>query len=239
MDTEEVDPGDILGEFSLEDTYDHLQEVHKELQCLLEQLMNVASNNNVGILLSSTTPESIESKQCVFLRSLIKNSSDLNIKAEPMNNTSDLYEQLIQELYDEIKRAESLETTFKEDVRTIKNEINYLKNEKNCLQWMKEACIGANEDGANSTYDTEITLATRMFAQVKEDLGKLVAATTMNNENFQNVLADLTSSHIKGGNEVYIDVDPQSVDCVHFLIDADIAVYHRNDNHKVRLMDLI
>lgn len=44
---------------------------------------------------------------------------------------------------------------------------------------------------------------------------------------------------MKGGNEVYIDVDPAAVDCVHFLIDADVAVYHRNDKNKIRLVDLI
>lgn len=44
---------------------------------------------------------------------------------------------------------------------------------------------------------------------------------------------------MKGGDEVYVDVPPELADCVNFLIEADIAVYHRNDKTIIRLMDLV
>ncbi|XP_015118940.1 uncharacterized protein LOC107042415 [Diachasma alloeum] len=239
MDTEEVDPVATLGEFSLEDTHDHLKEVQKDLHWLLDQLMNLALNNDVGMLISPMTPEIIESKQCQFFESLMKNISDLDVRAEPMNDTNDLYEQTIQELEDGVRKMEVLEKTGKQDMGYVRKEVIYLENERKGMQWMKQACIGAIADVANSTYDREIALASRLFAQVKEDLGQLVAATTVSNEDFQEVLADLTSSHMKGGNEVYIDVNLRSVDCVNFLIEADVAAHHRNNKKKIRLMDLI
>ena len=53
--------------------------------------------------------------------------------------------------------------------------------------------------------------------------------------NFQ----ELISSYSKGGNDLYVDVTPETLDFVNFLIEADIAVYHRNDKTKVKLMDML
>ncbi|XP_063988132.1 uncharacterized protein LOC135168140 isoform X2 [Diachasmimorpha longicaudata] len=219
MDNEEIDAVACLGEFSLENAYDHLTDVQKDLHSVVEQLMNVASNNDIGILTSSVTPEIIQSKQCQFFESLIKHMNNLDIRAEPINGTSDLYEQTIQELENGVRKMKVLETTVKEEINDVRKEVIRLENENKGLQWMKDACIGAIADVGNSTYDKEIALASRLFAQVKEDLGQLVAVTTVSNEDFQEVLAELTSCHMKG--------------------EADVAAYHRNDKSKVRLIDLI
>lgn len=53
--------------------------------------------------------------------------------------------------------------------------------------------------------------------------------------NFQ----ELTTSYTKGGNDLYVDVTPETLDFVNFLLEADIIMYHRNDKTKVRLMDML
>lgn len=53
--------------------------------------------------------------------------------------------------------------------------------------------------------------------------------------NFQ----ELTTSYTRGGNDLYVDVTPETLDFVNFLLEADIIMYHRNDKTKVRLMDML
>lgn len=44
---------------------------------------------------------------------------------------------------------------------------------------------------------------------------------------------------MKGGDDVYVDVGSDYIDCVKFMVEADIATYHPNDKNKLRLVDLL
>lgn len=55
----------------------------------------------------------------------------------------------------------------------------------------------------------------------------------------KNCFQALTSAYMKGGDEVYVNVTPNVLDCVNFLLEADIIQYHRNDKTKVRMIELL
>lgn len=44
---------------------------------------------------------------------------------------------------------------------------------------------------------------------------------------------------MKGGDDVYVNITPEVLDCVNFLLETDIVQYHRNDKTKVRMTELI
>ena len=107
------------------------------------------------------------------------------------------------------------------------------------LEKMKEAYAGAAELVASTTYTKEYSIAKQMFHDVKEDLFIVVDMIFTENQEFKDFLHELTSAYTRGGNELYLDVTPDVCEFVNFLIEADIAVLHRNDKTKVRLMDML
>lgn len=44
---------------------------------------------------------------------------------------------------------------------------------------------------------------------------------------------------MKGGDDVYIDVIPNELNYINFLLEADIIQYHPNDKTKIRMMELL
>lgn len=55
----------------------------------------------------------------------------------------------------------------------------------------------------------------------------------------ENCFQALTSAYMKGGDDVYVNVTPQILNYVNFLLEADIVQYHRNDKTKVRMTELL
>lgn len=53
------------------------------------------------------------------------------------------------------------------------------------------------------------------------------------------MLQNLTQAYTRGGDDVYIEVGPENLIFAKFLVEADIAVYHRNDKSKIKMQDLV
>lgn len=54
-----------------------------------------------------------------------------------------------------------------------------------------------------------------------------------------NYFQALTSAYQKGGDNAYVDVKPETLDYVNFLLEADIVQCHRNDKTKIKLTELL
>jgi len=52
-------------------------------------------------------------------------------------------------------------------------------------------------------------------------------------------LQALTSAYMKGGDDIYVDVTPNVLNYINFLLEADIIQYHRNDKAKIRMIELL
>lgn len=44
---------------------------------------------------------------------------------------------------------------------------------------------------------------------------------------------------MKGGDNVYIDVTPDILEFVYYLLEANIVQYHRNDRTKIRMSEML
>jgi len=44
---------------------------------------------------------------------------------------------------------------------------------------------------------------------------------------------------MKGGDDVYINVEPNVLQYVNFLVEADLVQYHRNDRTRIRVTELL
>ncbi|XP_034952477.1 uncharacterized protein [Chelonus insularis] len=229
----------VIGEFTLEDTYDHLKEVQQELHEQMDELLNICTNNQVETLTADSTPKDVQLKQSRMLQSLLNNPCDYDHKSQPIAHTKDSYALTVWELEQEVARMEDVVKDLSESLNKSKNNITYLENRISTIDRMKEICLDATENVTNTTYDAEMKIAKEMFSSVKHDLASVVDMVLPDNDGFNELLAKLTKAHAKGGDNVYIDVDPYFLDCIEFLIEADIVTYHRNDKNKIRLMDLV
>jgi len=44
---------------------------------------------------------------------------------------------------------------------------------------------------------------------------------------------------MKGGDDIYIEVMPNTLQYINFLVESDIVQYHRNDKTRIRLTELL
>ncbi|KAG7212699.1 hypothetical protein KM043_012974 [Ampulex compressa] len=121
----------------------------------------------------------------------------------------------------------------------IEDDIAYLEKKKVGLNNMKEAYLGASKTFTNRSYNTENAVTKRLFKEVKKDLHTVVDTLFPNNDGFKELLANLTSAYIKGGDDIYVDINPEVLSYVKYLIEADIVIYHRNDKSKIRMADML
>ncbi|KOX74565.1 hypothetical protein WN51_00520 [Melipona quadrifasciata] len=227
-------------EYTLQDAFETLKESQVERQKEIEDLTNVIPNNFRQVALQKTcNSEDVKNKQHKLCKSLLNQVLLEEPKDYPVPETSDLHAEVLAELEKEVQNARQLFERMKTQLSDIKNDISYLENKKLGLDKMKEAYLGAQQLTANTTYNMEYATAKRIFRSVKEDLHAVVEGLFPKNDNFRNFLADLISSYSKGGNDLYVNVTPEILHFVNFLIEADIAVYHRNDKTKVRLMNML
>ncbi|XP_068985680.1 uncharacterized protein [Bombus flavifrons] len=227
-------------EYTLQDAFEALKETQVERQKEIEDTMNVISNNYEQVALNKTcNPEDVRKKQHKLCNGLFSKIILEEPKDYPIPKTSDLHVEVLTELEKEVQNAHQLFEKMKTQLSDIKNDISYLQNKRMGLEKMKEAYLGANELTANTTYNTEHVIAKRMFRTVKRDLHAVVEKLFPENQNFKEFLGELTTSYTRGGNDLYVDVTPETLDFVNFLLEADIIMYHRNDKTKVRLMDML
>lgn len=60
----------------------------------------------------------------------------------------------------------------------------------------------------------------------------------MENDILFDFLQELCAAYFTSGNDIYVDLVPDVMDAAHFLLEADLIVYHKYDKTKVRLIDL-
>ncbi|XP_044002769.1 uncharacterized protein LOC122848629 [Aphidius gifuensis] len=228
-----------LGPFSLEDTYDELKEMEKNLREELNQLIKEVTNNKVETFTSTITPEEIDVKKRRYLQALIENINGYDIDIQPTPGTPDMYEKTIADLHQDVKNAEQLLENQAAEMAELKSNIAALEMKKEGLLRMEEACLNQIEEVSNSTYTAEVSFVQKLFSSVKKDLKAVVDKVFPSSPEFQEFLGELTSAYHNGGDEIYINIPPELAICAHFLAEADIGSYHRDDRTKMRLQDLL
>ena len=226
-------------EYTLEDALATLQDTQKERQQEMEDVLGVILNSGPVALNRYATPEEIQSKQQRMRHCLLNQVVKEELRDYPVPGTSDLHVEALRELEEEVQNALQVVEKTKAHLEDINEYISYLEKKKTGLEKMMEAYTGAAELVASATYTKEYLIAKQMFQDVKDDLFVVVDTLFAGNQVFKEFLASLTSAYTHGGNELYLDVTPDVFDFVNFLIEADIAVHHRNDKTKVRLMDML
>ncbi|CAD1475617.1 unnamed protein product [Heterotrigona itama] len=208
-------------EYTLQDAFETLKESQTERRKEIEDLTNVIPNNFRQVALQKTcNSEDVRNKQHKLCKNLLDKVCLEEPKDYPVPKTSDLHAEVLADLEKEVQSAYQLFEHMKTQLSNVKDDISYLESKKLGLNKMRVAYLGAQQLTADTTYNMEHATAKRIFRNVKNDL-------------------ELISSYTKGGNDLYVDVTPEILDFVNFLIEADIAVYHRNDKTKVKLMDML
>lgn len=112
-----------LGPFSLEDTYDELKEMAKNLREELNQLIKEVTNNKVETFTLTITPEEIDVKKCRYLQALIENIDGYDIDIQPTPGTPDMYDKTIADLQKDVKNAGQLLENQAAEMAELKNNI--------------------------------------------------------------------------------------------------------------------
>ncbi|OAD61991.1 hypothetical protein WN48_06761 [Eufriesea mexicana] len=226
-------------EYTLQDAFENLKDVEMERQKEIEDLENVVTNNKICSLNNSCNSKDIQKKQHVLCKCLLDNILQEKPKDFPFPKTSDLHVEVLAELEREVQNIQKLYDNMQIELSNIKDDITYLKNKKMGFEKMKEACLSAAQLTTDRTHDKEYRLTKRIFRATKNDLHMVVDSLFPGNQDVKDFLAKLTSSYTKGGDNMYVQVNPNVLEFVNFLIEADIIMYHRNDKSKVRLMDML
>ncbi|KOC67744.1 hypothetical protein WH47_11145 [Habropoda laboriosa] len=226
-------------EYTLEDALETLKDIETEREEEIEQLLTDTLNNGPVTLNASCNPEDVRKKQHKLCISLANQIREEIPKDYPIPNTSDLHFEVLKELEEEVRTVEQLLDKTETYLSEIEDDISFLKSKKEGLKKMKETYLDATELTNNTNYDKELHLLKRIFYSTKNDLYLVVQKLFPNNRNFEKFLEDLTCAYTKGGDDLYVNITPQHLVFVHFLIEADIVMYHRNDKSKVRLMDML
>ncbi|XP_057318112.1 uncharacterized protein LOC130663068 [Microplitis mediator] len=222
----------------LKQTYEFLKDIEKDLLEEKNELIKILSKKPVETLPPSVNPEDIQIEQLKFVKALLSAEQDHDDRIRPAINSVDDFTSLDSELLKEISDIQEILDQTKSKFLAVQSSIISLVNEKNNLQKMKEMCSDAVENVDNVTSDKDIAKIKRSFQIVKADLARVVDIIYPE-DNFHGLLRDLVNAYSKDGDEKYIEVDKISLDCVQSLIEADIAMYHRNDRNKIRLVDLL
>ncbi|EZA55914.1 hypothetical protein DMN91_010633 [Ooceraea biroi] len=226
-------------EYTLEDAFETLKDKRAEREKNIEDLTNIISNNEAYVLKPSTSLEDVKTKQNRLRESLLREIQQVEPENYPIPRTSDLRVEVMTEMEEEIRDMQKLLDSLERNLSTIQEDIAYLKNKKSGLDKMREAYLNVTETFANKTYEKEHALTKRIFQKVKDDLHTVVDTLFPDNAGFKELLAELTSAYLKGGDDVYIDITPDTLKYINFLVEADIAQYHRNDRTRIRMTELL
>lgn len=226
-------------EYTLEDAFETLKDKKTEQEKNIEDLTNRISNNVIYSLKESSSLEDVRKKQDNLYQSLLQEIEQVQPEDYPIPRTSDLRTEVMTEMEEEIQDMQQLLNNLEEKFTEIQDDITYLKDKKSGLDKMKDAYLNAAETFENTTYANEHTLSKRIFQQVKNDLYTVVDTIFPDNAGFKELLSALTSAYMKGGDDVYVNVTPDVLDYVNFLLEADIVQYHRNDKTKIRMTELL
>ncbi|TGZ47741.1 uncharacterized protein [Temnothorax longispinosus] len=226
-------------EYTLEDAFETLKDKKAEVEKNIEDLISQISNNKIFALKPSSSLEDVRIKQDRLHKSLRKEVEMVEPEDYPILRTSDLRVQVMTEMEAEIRDMQELLNSLQRKLSEIQEDIVYLRDKKNGLGKMREAYLDITETFANKTYEEEHILTKRIFQQVKNDLYTVVDTIIPNNNGFKELLAALTSAYMKGGDDIYVDVTPNVVNYINFLLEADIIQYHRNDRTKIRMTELL
>ncbi|XP_076652007.1 uncharacterized protein LOC143358613 [Halictus rubicundus] len=226
-------------EFTLENTADMLKDTWMERVKQIEALVKKMSELDPSSFKDSSGSEEIETKQNKMCYSLLKEVVQEEPRNYPLPGTPDLEVDVMRELEEQVRRSKDLRESLKKRLSSIQEDISYLQNKKTGLEKMKQAYLEHEELIGDTTYSTEQTITRRIFHTVKTDLDDVVHILFPDNQDIRNFISVLTSSYVKGGDDIYVDIIPEVVDFANFLIEADIAACHRNDKNKIRLMDMI
>lgn len=226
-------------EYTLEDTFTLLQERKAELEKNIEELINILSNNETFTLNASSSSEDVKMKQEELCQNLLEQIQQTEPKDDPILRTPDSRSEVMTEMEKDIHDMQQLLVSLQQKLSDIQEDIAYLKNKKNGLNKMQEAHSDATKILTSTTYQKEGVISKRIFREVKKDLLTVVDAIFPDNENFKMLLAALTSGYLKGGDDVYVDVTPDDLEFVYYLLEANIVQYHRNDRTKIRMTEML
>ncbi|XP_012270690.1 uncharacterized protein LOC105694519 [Orussus abietinus] len=225
-------------EFTLEDVYESLKDIKKERLQELETLVDANLNNEAAII-SPKDIEKIKKKQVRLFQCLSERLEKECPKDYPILKTSDLYVETIKELEKEVQDMQGYLEKMQNELKESKDDIVYLEKKKQGLENMRKAYQGESQKAVSKTYMDELALVNRLFKSVKTDLHLVVDTLFPNNEDFKDLLGALTTAYTNGGDDIYIDLIPETLLCATFLIEGDIAVYHPNDTNKIKLAQLL
>jgi len=226
-------------EYTLEDAFETLKDKKAEQEKNIEDLINKISNNRAFSLNSSNSLEDVRMKQDKLQQSLRKEIQQVEPEDYPILRTSDLRVEVMTEMEAEIHDMQELLNSLQQRLSDIQEDIGYLRNKKSGLDKMQDACLDMSETFANKTYEKELIITKRIFQQVKNDLYIVVDTIFPSNNGFKELLAALTSAYMKGGDDTYVDVTPNVLNYINFLLEAGIIQYHRNDKTKIRMTELL
>ncbi|XP_011146565.1 uncharacterized protein LOC105187448 isoform X2 [Harpegnathos saltator] len=226
-------------EYSLQDTLDTLEDKKDERKKTIEDLTNRISNNEVCAIQASSSTEDLRRKKESILQRLIGEVQQIQPENYTILKTPDSHAEVFREMEDEIQDMQLILNKLEKTLTDIQDDIQYLRNKKSGLDKMRETYVGFTETFADRTYKNEQILTKRIFQKVKDDLYTVVNTIFPDNNKFKEFLATLTSAYMKGGDDVYVNVTPEILDCVNFLLEADIVQYHRNDKNKVKMTELL
>lgn len=226
-------------EYTLEDAFETLKDKKAEQERSIEDLITKISNNEVLSLKPSSSQEDVRMRYDKLHQSLRKEVQRVEPEDYPILRTSDLRLEVMTEMETEIHDMQELLNSMQRKLSDIQEDIVYLRNKKSNLDKMRKAHRDITEIFANKTYEREYVLTKHIFQQVKTDLYTVVNSIFPDNEGFKELLAALTSAYLKGGDDSYVDVMPNVLNYINFLLEADIIQYHRNDKTKIRMTELL
>ncbi|XP_012217140.1 uncharacterized protein [Linepithema humile] len=226
-------------EYTLEDALVLLQEKKRKQEKSIENFIKILSNNETFSLKTSSSLEDIKMKQKELHQNLLKQIQQIEPKDYPILRTSDSRLELITEIEKDIHDMQELFDNLQQKLSDIQEDITYLKNKKSGLDKMQEAYLDATNTFANTMYKKELIVSKRIFKEIKKDLANTVDIIFPKNVDLNDLLATLTAAYSKGGDDVYIDVTPDVLEFVHYLLEANIIQYHRNDKTKIKMIELL
>ncbi|XP_047359709.1 uncharacterized protein LOC124952991 [Vespa velutina] len=226
-------------EYTLKDTHEDLTDLQVQMRKEIEDIANVLTNNKITVLKESCTSEEVKMKQHKMAYNILKHIPKIPPKDYPIPKTIDIRIDTLNDLEKEILNAQSLLEKTQQQLQSIEKDIVYLENKKNGFNKMREMYLVSEQTLESKTYDDELSMTKRLFRDTKEDLHNVVEILFPENEKFSNFLSALVSAYTKGGDDIYVDVIPETLDAVKFLVEADIATYHPNDKNKIKMVELL
>ncbi|XP_015184815.1 PREDICTED: uncharacterized protein LOC107070810 [Polistes dominula] len=226
-------------EYTLQDTYEDLTDLK---QCLCKEIDDLTieiKHNKISALKTSCTSDEVITKQRTLANSIWKYIPNKPPKNYPIPNTIDIHIDTLDDLEKEIVNAKSLLNKTIEELHNIEKDINYLENKRNDFNKMREKYLTTVQLLENNTYEQELRMSKKLFKEAKQDLRELVDLLFPQNKNFSNILSELVMAYAKGGDDIYVDMRPEILDCVKYLVEADIVMYHPNDKNKIKMNDLL